>query len=325
MTEIASRAESLAEKFDVSPDTVQDEMETYAENYQVPIDLAEDAVERSLRDQAGLEPNDPVPPQGDEFDQTPLDEINTEGAFVDIIVEFVDEWEKSHSSMTQVGKLGDENGTIKFTAWEDADEVPTLEECKTYRISDAVVTYFEGNDRYSVKLQNFTEIQEADTDVEVQDNASNEVFIEGLLADVDDGSGLIKRCTNEDCNRALNSGACPEHGNVEGEHDIRLKTVVDNGNTAERVVFGTEATAEATGIDLADAKDIAKDALDSEVVAEEMEEEVLGGYYQIDGADLGSNVVVNEFEALGSLQQEEQEALESLDIVAEEAAGNDNE
>jgi replication factor A1 len=325
MTEIASRAESLAEKFDVSPDTVQDEMETYAENYQVPIDLAEDAVERSLRDQAGLEPNDPVPPQGDEFDQTPLDEINTEGAFVDIIVEFVDEWEKSHSSMTQVGKLGDENGTIKFTAWEDADEVPTLEEGKTYRISDAVVTYFEGNDRYSVKLQNFTEIQEADTDVEVQDNASNEVFIEGLLADVDDGSGLIKRCTNEDCNRALNSGACPEHGNVEGEHDIRLKTVVDNGNTAERVVFGTEATAEATGIDLADAKDIAKDALDSEVVAEEMEEEVLGGYYQIDGADLGSNVVVNEFEALGSLQQEEQEALESLDIVAEEAAGNDNE
>jgi len=38
---------------------------------------------------------------------------------------------------------------------------------------------------------------------------------------------IIKRCP--ECNRQTKSGACAEHGKVEGIYDLRIKAVCDNG------------------------------------------------------------------------------------------------
>ena len=96
----------------------------------------------------------------------------------------------------------------------------------------------------------------------------------------------------------LQNGRCSEHGEVEGEFDLRIKAVVDDGATVQEVIFDKETTEQLTGTTLEDAKDMAMDALDTTVVAEEMREAVLGRYYRVSGPTMGRYLLVDEFEQL---------------------------
>jgi replication factor A1 len=94
----------------------------------------------------------------------------------------------------------------------------------------------------------------------------------------------------------LQNGRCSEHGEVEGEFDLRIKGVVDDGQDVQEVIFDREATEELTGIELEEAKTMAKDALDTTVVADEMRETVLGRYYSVTGPTMGRYLLANEVE-----------------------------
>jgi hypothetical protein len=107
--------------------------------------------------------------------------------------------------------------------------------------------------------------------------------MEGALVDIKDGSGLIKRCPDEDCTRVIRNGRCSEHGDVTGEFDLRIKGVLDDGHTAQDVLLDAEATEALTGMGLEDAKAMAMDALDTEVVMDAFEEQLVGSYYEVDG------------------------------------------
>jgi replication factor A1 len=191
-----------------------------------------------------------------------------------------------------VGLLGDESGTIKFVSFGTSD-LPKLEEGAVYSLSNVVTDEYQGN--YSVKLNRTTEITELDEEMEVGDDSTE---VEGALVDIQSGSGLIKRCPEEDCTRVLQNGRCSEHGSVEGEFDLRIKAVLDDGGEVHEVIFDRETTEALTDTTLDEAKQRAMDALDTTVVADEMQESILGRYYRVSGPTLGRYVLVNEFERL---------------------------
>ncbi|ELZ30713.1 replication factor A [Halorubrum distributum] len=299
MSELRQEAEAIAEQFsdhtDVDPDDVEERLTTLVDEYRVPLDEASRSVTNSYLEDAGME-RDELGRGGSE--EVLVNDIDEDEQWVDLRVKLVDLWEPRSDSISQVGLLGDESGTIKFVAFETSD-LPELTEGQAYELSNVVTDEYEGS--YSVKLNRTTGITEIDEEIEVGDNADT---VEGALVDIQSGSGLIKRCPEDDCTRVLQNGRCSEHGQVEGEFDLRIKGVLDDGETVTEVIFDREATEELTGMTLEAAKDMAMDALDTTVVAEEMGEDVLGRYYRVTGPTFGRYVLVDEMDEPGRVDVE---------------------
>lgn len=299
MSELRQEAEAIAEQFsdhlDVDADEVEERLENLVNEYRVPLDEARRSVTNSYLEDAGME-RDELGRGGSE--SVLVDEIDEDEQWVDLRVKLVDLWEPRSDSISQVGLLGDESGTIKFVAFETSD-LPELTEGQAYELSNVVTDEYEGS--YSVKLNRTTGITEIDEEIEIGDNADT---VEGALVDIQSGSGLIKRCPEDDCTRVLQNGRCSEHGQVEGEFDLRIKGVLDDGETVTEVIFDREATEELTGMGLEEAKDMAMDALDTTVVAEEMADDVLGRYYRVTGPTFGRYVLVDEMEDPGAVDVE---------------------
>jgi ssDNA-binding replication factor A large subunit len=295
MTDLRTQAEQIHEQFsdhlDVSVDDVHERLETLVEEYKVPAEEARRSVESHYLDEADLE-RDEVRSGGGGSETVTVEEIDEDEQWVELTAKVVDLWDEPHESIAQTGLLGDPTGRIKFTAWESAD-LDRLEEGAVYRFSNAVTDEYEG--RYSVTFNRTTVVEELDEELEVGDETAE---IEGALVAVQSGSGLVKRCPEDDCTRVLQNGRCSEHGEVEGEFDLRIKGVVDDGESVHEVIFDQDATEELTGIELEEAKDMAMDALDTTVVADEMRGKILGRYYRVAGPTMGRYLLVDELEAL---------------------------
>jgi replication factor A1 len=282
--------DDLAEHVDADVDDVEQRLEKLVTEYKVPVDEARRSVENHYLDEAGLDRDDLAGGGGN--DTVQVEDVEEAEQWVDITAKVVELWEPRSDSVGQVGLLGDPTGTIKFTKWAKSD-LANLEEGKTYRLGNVVTDEYQG--RFSVKLNKTTTIEEVDEEFEVGDNEDE---VEGALVDVQSGSGLIKRCPEEDCTRVLQNGRCNEHGEVEGEFDLRIKGVLDDGTDVHEVIFDEEATEDLTGIGLEEAKQMAKDALDTTVVADEMKAKILGKYYRVTGPTFGRYVLANETELL---------------------------
>ncbi|ERH12386.1 MAG: hypothetical protein J07HB67_01404 [halophilic archaeon J07HB67] len=301
MSDVRTHAEEIGAQFsdhlDVSVDEIESELRTLVDDYSVPLEEARRSVTSSYLDDAGME-RDELAPGGSE--STLVGEIDTDEQWVDLTVQVADLWEPGHDSISQVGLLGDESGTIKFVAF-DTSELPELEEGASYALGNVVTDEYEGD--YSVKLNRTTTIEELDREVEVGDDG---ITVEGALVDLQSGSGLIKRCPDEECTRVLQNGRCSEHGQVDGSFDLRLKAVLDDGDRVQEVIFDEAATASLTGIDLAEAKQMAQDALDTTVVEEEIANRVTGRYYRVHGPEFRRYVLADDFEELdGAVSAEE--------------------
>jgi len=299
MSELRQEAEAMAEQFsdhlEVDPAEIESRLENLVDEYRVPLEEARRSVTNSYLDDAGLDRDELAPGSAT---RVQVGDVDEDEQWVDLRVTLVDLWEPRSDSIAQVGLLGDESGTIKFVAFETSD-LPALSEGQSYALSNVVTDEYEG--RYSVKLNRTTQITELDESIEVGDDADT---VEGALVDIQSGSGLIKRCPEDDCTRVLQNGRCSEHGQVDGEFDLRIKGVLDDGETVTEVIFDREATERLTGTTLEEAKDLAMDALDTTVVAEEMADDVLGRYYRVTGPTFGRYVLVDEFEEPGPVDVE---------------------
>ncbi|MFB6269871.1 MAG: replication factor A [Halobacterium sp.] len=293
MSDLSDTARDIHDEFsehvDATVDDVEERLEKLVTEYKVPVDEARRSVENHYLDEAGLD-RDELGGRGN--DTVEVEDVDEPEQWVDITAKVVELWEPRSDSVGQVGLLGDPTGTIKFTKWAKSD-LQNLEEGKTYRLGNVVTDEYQG--RYSVKLNKTTTIEEVDEEFDVGDN---EDVVEGALVDIQSGSGLIKRCPEEDCTRVLQNGRCSEHGEVEGEFDLRIKGVLDDGRDVHEVIFDEDATEALTGIGLEEAKQMAKDALDTTVVADEMRSTVLGSYYRVTGPTFGRYVLANETEQL---------------------------
>jgi len=295
MSELQTHAAEIAEQFsdhiDVSTDEIEEKLERLVSEYKVPVDEAKRSVTNSYLDEADLD-REELGRGGAEA--ALVGEIDQDEQWVDVTVKVVELWEPRSESIAQVGLVGDESGRSKFVSFATS-ELPELEEGTSYSLENVVTDEYQGD--YSIKLNRTTTITKLDEDVEVGDNSTT---VEGALVDVQSGSGLIKRCPEEGCTRVLQNGRCSEHGEVDGEFDLRIKAVIDDGREVHDVIFNREATEELTGIELESAKQQAMDALDTTVVADGIREDIVGRYFRVSGPTLGRYVLANEFEQLSS-------------------------
>ena len=290
-TEIRQTAEQIAERFseqaDVSVDDVEERLRNLVEEYKVPMDEARRSVTSHFAKETGVS-RDELSGEGSE--NATVAQIDTPEEWLTVDVKVAELWEPSSDSIAQTGLVGDETGTIKFTSWAKSD-VPTLEEGATYRLQNVVTDEFQG--RMSVKLNSSTEVEEIDAEIEV---GEQEIEVEGALVAVQSGSGLIKRCPEDDCTRVLQNGRCSEHGEVEGEFDMRVKGVLDDGNKTYDVLLDRDATERVTGIEMEEAKQEAMDALDTSVVTDRIKSLLVGRYFRIEGPRVGRYVLGDDVE-----------------------------
>ncbi|ELY89919.1 hypothetical protein [Natrialba taiwanensis] len=289
MSDVRQHADDIHDQFsdhlDVSVEDVEERLATLVDEYKVPMDEARRSVTNHYLEEAGLERDDLSSGSSEAVN---VEDIEEPEEWVDLTAKVIELWDPRSDSVAQVGLLGDPTGTIKFTKWAKSD-LPALEEGGVYSLQNVVTDEYQG--RYSVKLNSTTVIEERDEDIEVGDDTSE---IEGALIDMQSGSGLIKRCPEDDCTRVLQNGRCNEHGEVEGEFDLRIKAVVDDGLDAHEVIFDKDATENLTGLSLEEAKDMAMDALDTTVVADEIAADIVGTYYRIEGPTFGRYVLADD-------------------------------
>ena len=193
-------------------------------------------------------------------------------------------WEARHEKIAQTGVLGDETGTIVFTTWKSTG-CSVLEEGKCYIFKNVVTSEWQG--RMSIKINKNSEILPYQGDITV---AKKLVTVVGAMVDLQQGSGLIKRCP--ECHRSLSKGSCAEHGKVEGVYDLRIKGVIDDGVNSRDVILNRKLTEELTGITLDKAREIAMESLDAGTVADEMGCKVIGHYFEVTGVQIDKNLIV---------------------------------
>ena len=295
-TDLRTHAEEIHDQFsdqlEIDVDDVLERLDTLVNEYKVPATEARRSVVNTYLDEAGMDRDQLGGGDGGGNEQVDLADVDAPEEWVDVRATVVELWEPRADAVAQVGLLGDETGTIKFTKWSKSD-LPELEEGQSYSLRNVVTDEYQG--RFSVKLNRTTTIEELDEEIAVGDDS---VEVEGALVDIQSGSGLIKRCPEEDCTRVLQNGRCSEHGEVEGEFDLRIKGVLDDGEEVTEVIFDEEATERLTGITLEEAKEMAMDALDTTVVADEMRADILGRYYKVTGPTFGRYVLADDQERL---------------------------
>ncbi|HRX33745.1 MAG TPA: nucleotide-binding protein [Methanoregulaceae archaeon] len=221
-------------------------------------------------------------------DYTPIDDLNPGVGSVKAKV--IQEWDSTHERMLQSGLLGDESGTIKFVIWRDGD-VEKLTPGSVYSIYYALVDEYQG--RLSLNLNTATVIPE-DEDIEV---TSGETSFSGAFVHMAPGSGLIKRCPIEGCNRVLSrQNYCPVHEiQPKFVYDLRIKGWLDDGRNARELLIQRENVEKLTGINLEQAQEIAENnPLGMDEVFLRMRDQVLGKYLSCRGREIEHRILVSE-------------------------------
>jgi replication factor A1 len=220
------------------------------------------------------------------------------------------------------GVVADETTRLPVTDWNPR---PELAEGATLRLEDVYIREFRGSP--SINLTEFTTTEPLDREVEVREDAPQlpiaeavgsgglfDVAVVGNVVAVRDGSGLIQRCP--ECNRVIQKGQCRSHGQVEGEDDLRVKAILDDGSDAVTVVLDRDITEEIYGGTMADAMEAAREAMDQEVVADRIRERIVGREYRARGTlsvdEYGANLDATEFD-----ETDDDPASRATDLLSE--------
>lgn len=205
------------------------------------------------------------------------------------------------------GVLADETGRLPFTDWDPHEEIGVD---SSVRIENAYVREFRGVP--SVNISEFSTVETLNHEVEGAESAPQmnvreavtsgglfDVEVTGNLLAVRDGSGLIQRCP--ECGRVIQKGQCRAHGDVDGEDDLRVKAILDDGTGSLTAILDADLTAEIYGGGIEDAREAARDAMDQTVVADTIREEIVGREFRVRGTlsvdDYGANLEATEFAA----------------------------
>jgi replication factor A1 len=206
----------------------------------------------------------------------------------------IQEWETTHDRMLQTGLLADESGTVKFVIWKEEGKEKLIPG-GVYSIYYALVDEFSG--RHSLNLNTAIILQE-EGDITV---SSGETTFSGALVHIAPGSGLIKRCPVEGCNRVLSrQNYCPVHEiQPNFQYDLRIKGWLDNGNETREILVQKEVTEQLTGMTIDEAKELAENnPLGMEEVFLRVRERILGRYLTCKGREFDSRILVNECQFL---------------------------
>ncbi len=240
-------------------------------------------------------------PAGGQVQEMKISEIAEPARWIDLRAKVVQLWDPTSETISQTGLIGDDTGVIKFVKWTKS-ELPDLVEGESYLFKNVVTDEFEG--RFSVKLNRTSGFDPLEEEIEV---SPQEAKFTGSIVDVQKGSGLIKRCPV--CRRMLTKGVCGEHGKQEGTYDLRIKAVLDDGLKVQEILINRERTESLIGISMEEAKTMAMEALDHEVVRGMIEERLLGRYYTASGPTVDRYILVETISEVPPVTEGEADAL----------------
>ncbi|HJJ30047.1 MAG TPA: nucleotide-binding protein, partial [Methanocorpusculum sp.] len=214
--------------------------------------------------------------------------------YASLRVKFVEEWESKSERMMQTGLVGDETGRTKFVLWQD-DSKERLELGRVYEIINAKVDEFNG--RLSISLNPATYTAEEPTvDIAVGTRLDE---VSGTMVQVSKGSGLVRRCPVEGCNRVLSrQNFCPIH-EIQNtfNYDLRIKGVVDDGHRAYNVLMNRDVTEGLSGMTMDQAIEAASNSpLGLEEIQAQLTERLCGRYVKCYGIDFDGRVLVKSAE-----------------------------
>lgn len=282
---------------DIEKNIIKEKLESLIK-YRVPLNEAVRTVTNTLRKERNL--------PFESFKQgnaslVPISSIKEDNKWVTVKGKVLQLWEPRSDTISQTGLIGDESGAMKFTIFaKSADKLDiTLEEGKSYEFRNVVSSIWQ--EQVSLKINSNSEVVQLEEEIEV---GRQSVTVTGIITSISAGSGLIKRCP--ECRRKLSKGSCGEHGRVEGVFDLRLKACLQDSvpsipPTGYDLIINAELVEKLTGISLDKAKEMATEALDTEVVTEYLSEKVLFRYYKVTGAQLPGNFLVEDIEPIAGM------------------------
>jgi len=244
-----------------------------------------------------------------------VDQVKADNEWLSLKVNVVQIWENRSDAVARTGLIGDGTGVLKFTIFaKNAGIIPEdFAEGNSYLMENLVSSVWQG--QVSVKANKTTTITPCE-DVEVSRRTET---MTGVITAIASGSGLIKRCP--ECKRALVKMQCGEHGRVDGIYDLRIKAVFSPFGTNDLIdlIIATGPTETLTGLSVAQAKEIATEALDAAVVEDRFRKEIVGRYYEVSGAMLHPDSML--VESIKPVSISTQEALAEA-LKEAEAGGN---
>ena len=160
------------------------------------------------------------------------------------------------------GIIADGTGKIQYSAWHDFE----LKEGESISAKNCYIRAWKGIPQLNIGDRATVERLDADIAVDAGESQKTvadvtriggglDITIEGVVVDVKNGSGLIKRCPT--CNRSMFNGICSVHGTVEGVPDMRMKLVVDDGTGAIGAIVNRADTEKLTGVSMTAAMGLA--------------------------------------------------------------------
>ncbi|MGA2934635.1 MAG: nucleotide-binding protein [Methanomicrobiales archaeon] len=204
-------------------------------------------------------------------------------------VKVVQEWESSHERMLQAGLLGDETGTIKFTIWREEGKEKLIPGA-VYAIYYALVDEFNG--RLQLNLSTAVYLPE-EGEIRVAEGEA----ARGVIVHLAPGSGLIKRCPVEGCNRVLSrQNYCPVHEiQKDFRYDLRIKGVLDDGIRTRNILVQRDIVETLSGMKLEEAVALGESSpLGMDEVFYRIRDAVLGRYFQVRGSEFDGRILVKE-------------------------------
>lgn len=280
---------------DIDEEQVEEEIESYA-SFNLPKGEVRNGVLSKLAQSLGISTDELTGSDGSGGEYTDAPEVDIASITdpeeqVTISAEVAQLWEPKSDKIAQVGLLNDGTDRIKFVSWDDADKM-MVTEGEQYQFSNVTTSEYDG--RMSVNVNQYSEIDFLEDEIDVSSGAE----FEGAFVALQNGSGLIKRCPEEDCSRTLKNGdRCSEHGSVEYEDDLRVKGVLDDGDQTFTIIINDlDTIEELTGYTLESALDEAEEKIDRDAVAESMEPMLLGTYFNVTAQRIGDFYNVEEIE-----------------------------
>ena len=163
------------------------------------------------------------------------------------------------------GDVADPTGKCRTSMWEeppfDFESTPVV-----VRIKGARVRAWQGVPDITVDNSSQVEVLAAAPWGEDVDLANNFVSVEldelssgasrvgistqGTIVSIREDSGIIYRCP--ECRRVLRDGECAIHGAQDGNMDVRLRLVLDNGKSTISLIVNKSATETLLGMSQAD-------------------------------------------------------------------------
>lgn len=184
VTDIKSKFHELG--VDIPAEKIEERLEKLIIKFKVPQEEAKRSVVNFFMKEYSIPKEKFYGGQG-ETSFSKVSDILEDGKWVNIKVKVVQLWENTHGSISQVGLLADETGTIKFISWAAA-EVQAVEEGKSYIFKNVVSS--EWNGKMEVTLNKSSSIEEITDDIHIQSKPQGVASLV-KVADISEGGRWV--------------------------------------------------------------------------------------------------------------------------------------